>query len=291
MPIPPVVLACASACCFGVALVTGRVGLRSLDARAGATVSVPTATLLLLAAAPFAFDPTGFDARAAWLFAAVGLVFPAVVTLLTFRANELLGPTVTGAVSGTAPLFALAAAALVLGERVPAHAPLAAAGVVAGIALLSWRPGAGRGGFVGGALWWPVAGAMLRGFAQAAAKAGLQLWASPFAASLVGYVMSSVVVLGADRSRRAPRRPYGRAGVAWFAATGVLNGAGVLLMYAALAVGPVWIVAPVVAAYPLVTALVGAALLRDERLTLNVAIGTVATVAAVAFLVGARPGG
>ena len=112
-------LAILSSLCFGIALVTGRVGLRTLDARSGAAISIPTATLLFITAAPFAFDLLQFDVRAVLLFAIVGLFFPAVVTLLTFRSNEILGPTTTGVISSTAPLFALIGAALLLGERVP----------------------------------------------------------------------------------------------------------------------------------------------------------------------------
>src|SRR5688500_14777098 len=108
------VLAAASALCFGIALVTGRVGLRSLDARAGAAISVPSAAFIFLLAAPFSSDFTEMRLVAVLLFAAVGLFFPAIVTLVTFRANELLGPTTTSAVSATASLFAILAAGLLL---------------------------------------------------------------------------------------------------------------------------------------------------------------------------------
>jgi len=283
-------LALLSSLCFGIALITGRVGLRVLDARSGAAISVPTATLVFVVASPFALTFDGFDIRATLLFAAVGLFFPAVVTLLTFRSNELLGPTVTSAVSGTAPLFALIAAGLLLGERVPAHAAVSAAGVVVGVALLSWKRGAARRVFLGWSLLWPIAGAFVRGLAQAGAKAGLLLWANPFAASLIGYLMSSATVVGADRLRRSRGRPVMRYGLAWFAGTGVLNGAAVLLMYAALSMAPVWTVAPIVASYPLITAVFGAVLLRDEKLSWPVATGAAITVAAVVYLVGSPAG-
>ncbi|HKI63500.1 MAG TPA: DMT family transporter [Burkholderiales bacterium] len=279
-----------SSLCFGVALVTGRVGLRVLDARSGAAVSVPTAALLFMIAAPFTIDIEGFDVRAVLLFAAVGLFFPAIVTLLTFRSNELLGPTITGAVSGTAPLFALLAAALILGERVPAQAALSAAGVVVGVALLSWRKGAARKRFVGGSLLWPIAGAVVRGLAQVGAKAGLLVWANPFAASLIGYLMSSATVVGADRLRQSGKQRLTGKGIAWFGVTGILNGAAVLLMYAALSTAPVWKVAPIVASYPLITAVLGAAILHDERLTLQAFAGATITVAAIVYLVSSHAG-
>lgn len=283
-------LALLSAVCFGVALVTGRVGLRTLDARSGAAISIPTATILFAVATPFALDVSGFSVEAALWFAAIGLIFPALVTLLTFRSNEELGPTVTGAVSGTAPLFALLAAGLFLGEKIPIEAAVAAAGVVIGIVMLSWNREAGGSRAIGWSLLWPISGAVVRGFAQAGAKAALSLWPNPFAASLVGYVVSSATVAGASRLSRAERLNPSRVSIAWFAATGALNGGAVLLMYAALSLAPVSLVAPLVATYPLVTTLVSAAVLRDELLTARILAGAAITVAAVVYLVASTTG-
>ena len=271
-------LAAVSAICFGTALVSAKFGLRALNARSGAEISIPTATVLLVLAAPFALDVSGFTLTAALIFAAVGLFFPALVTLITFAANDRLGPSVTGTVSSTAPLFALLAALLILGERIPARALVATGGVVAGVALLSWRGGT----LMRRALWLPVAGAALRGLVQVVVKAGLALWPNPFAASLIGYGVSSVTVTLAARGRQGPLE---RSAVLWFMATGLLNGLAVLLMYAALSAAPVSLVAPLVAGYPLVTVLLGAALLHEERLTVRSVAGALLIVGAIAYLV------
>jgi len=286
-----ILLAVLSSLCFGLALVTGRVGLRALDARSGAAISVPTAAVLFILSAPFALEPSGYNVTAVIMFAVVGLFFPAIVTLLTFRSNEQLGPTVTSAVSGTAPLFALVAAGLLLGEQVPVEAAIAALGVVAGVGLLSWtkRDAAGAG-FAGWALLWPLSGAALRGLAQVGAKAALLLWPSPFAAGLIGYLMSSAVVLGASRLRRSNTPKPTRAGICWFALTGALNGGAVLLMYAAFSIAPVAVIAPIVAAYPLVTTLVSAFVLHDDALTVRKAAGAAMTVAAIVYLVASWTG-
>ena len=276
------VLASASAIFFGTALVTAKLGLRTMDARAGAAISIPTATVLLALAAPFALDASAFSVAAALVFALVGVFFPALVTLITFAANDRLGPSVTGTLSSTAPLFALAAAFVFLGERIPSRALVAAIGVVAGAALLSWRGGA----IVRRALWLPLAGAALRGVAQVLAKAGLALWPNPFAASLIGYAVSTAAVTAADRLRRGAPAHRPRAALGWFMATGVLNGGAVLLMYAALAAAPVSLVAPVIAGYPLVTVLLSAALLREERLGGRIVAGAILVAAAIAYLVG-----
>ena len=280
-------LAVLSSLCFGVALVTGRVGLRTLDARSGAAISIPTATVLFALATPFALDVEGFSAEAALWFAVIGLFFPAMVTILTFRSNEQLGPTVTSTVSGTAPLFALLAAGVLLGERVPPQAAIASVAVVVGVGLLSWTRSVVRPGRTGWSLLWPISGAVVRGFAQAGAKAGLLLWPSAFAAGLIGYLVSSVTVIGASRLGRAERPRPTKQSFVWFAATGVLNGGAVLLMYAALSMAPVAMVAPVVASYPLITALVSAAVLREEALTARRVAGAIVTVAAIIYLVAA----
>lgn len=285
-----IALAVLSSLCFGIGLVTSRVGLRTLDARSGAAISIPVATVLFAAAAPVVLDTSGFSVRAAALFAAIGVFFPALVTLLTFRSNEELGPTVTGAVSGTAPLFALLGAALFLGEKVPAAAAIAAVGVGTGVALLSWNRRGVRRGFASRALLWPLSGALVRGLAQVGAKAGLTLWPNPFAASLIAYSMSSATVTVADRLRRADRSRPTAQSVFWFSVTGLLNGGAVLVMYGALTMAPVSTVAPVVATYPLVTLLVSAAVLRDDVVSVRVLLGALVMVAAIVYLVSASAG-
>lgn len=281
-------LSMLAALCFGSGMISSRIGLRHLEARSGAAISIPSATLLFVIAAPFAIDWTAMTVAALLAFAAVGLFYPAMVTLLTFRANEELGPTVTSAISGTAPLFAILAAALLLHERVPAQTVIAALGVAAGVALLSWRPGTAIDSAHRRALFWPVAGAVVRGLAQTGAKAALLLWPNPFAASLAGYLVSSTAVLGAEHFRHGGRRRVTRAGLLWFILTGIINGAAMLLMYVALARAPVSTVAPVIAAYPLVTVAGSLLFLRDEKPGLHAIAGAAITVLSIAWLAAHR---
>jgi drug/metabolite transporter (DMT)-like permease len=265
-------------------MIVSRVGLRFIDARAGAATSIPTATVLFLLASPFAFDTSGFTWRAGLIFAAIGVFFPAVVTMIIFRSNELLGPTTTSSISGTAPLFALIAAGLLLGEKIPPQAALSAIGVVIGVVLLTWKPRAQRASLDLRSLSWPIAGAVVRGVAQAVIKAALMIWPHAFSATVIGYVMSSATVIGMDRLRPGGKPKLDMKGVAWFMIVGVLNGSAVLLMYLALNLAPVWQVAPIFASYPLITAIIGALVLHDEKLSLRTAAGACITVAAVVYL-------
>lgn len=278
------VFACTSAICFGAAVVVSGYGLRTLDARAGAAISIPTATILFVIAAPFTIDTAFASLEAVLIFAGVGLLFPALVTVLTFRSNQELGPVVTSTVSSTAPLFALPAAALLLGEQITPNAAIASLGVAAGVWFLLRRRTAEPLRAPKWSLLLPLSGAMVRGFAQVMAKAGLMLWPNPFAASLIGYLVSTGGVVAADRLTRNVKIPTA-GGSLWFIATGILNGGAVVLMYCALRAAPVSFVAPIIATYPLVTVLLSALLIKDERIDASRLIGSALVIASVVYLV------
>ena len=256
-----------------------------MQALAGARVSIPSAALLFWVLAPFFLDRSGWQEQALVLFIVVGLFYPAAVTLLTFVGNRRLGPTVSGTISSTTPLFAVLGAALFLGEVPGVRECLATAVIVLGTMALSRPAHGGMPGASRSALWMPWSAALLRALAQVLSKAGLVLWASPFAAVLVGYSISAAIVwTAALLMPRGDAPSFNRRGVPWFALTGVLNGTAVLAMYYALTKGPVQVVAPVVATYPLFTLALSAALLRHERLHSRLIAGVVLTVAGVVLL-------
>jgi drug/metabolite transporter (DMT)-like permease len=277
-----ILYAVLSAALFGAALVTTHSGLKYLDAASGARVSIPTATLLFWLLAPFV-DLAGWQAAAFEIFVLVGLFFPAAVTLLTFAANRRLGPTVTGTIGSTAPLFAVLGAALFLDEVLGLRELSATSLIVLGSVALSRPGGADTREQQQGALWLPWSAAALRALAQILSKAGLALWPNPFAAALVGYTVSSAVVWAAALGRRA-RPEFNRHGAIWFAVTGILNGVAVLCLYRALSTGAVVLVSPIVATYPLFTLMLSALVLREERMSGMLITGVALTVAGVIVL-------
>jgi drug/metabolite transporter (DMT)-like permease len=279
-------LAFLAAALYGTGLVTTYFGLRHMPALAGARVSIPSAALLFWALSPVFMDWAHWRADAVVLFAVVGSFYPAAVTLLTFVGNRRLGPTVAGTIGSITPLFAVLGAALFLGEAPGVRESLATAVIVVGTMALS-KPSTGAvPGAARNALWMPWSAALLRALAQVLSKAGLALWTSPFAAAMVGYAISAVIVWTAGfLTERGAMPAFNRRGVAWFALTGILNGAAVLAMFYALTTGPVTIVAPVVATYPLFTLSLGALFIRHERTTLRLVVGVVLTVTGVVMLV------
>ena len=275
--------ALAAAAGLGAAMITTRLGLRYASPAAGAAIGVPASTLVFWCLAPFMLDLGGFDLRAAGVFALVGLFFPAAVTLLTYTGNQRMGPTVTSSVSCTTPLFALTGAVVFLGEALTAGNLLGTGAIVLGMLALTWSGGAPARDWPLWAVALPVAAAALRALAQVLTKAGLALWASPFAATLIGYTVSALVIFAATR-RRGAQPPGDPRATPWFVATGMLNGASLFLMYTALAQGQVALVSPIIATYPLFTLALSLLLLRQERVPARVALGAVLTVAGVAVL-------
>lgn len=271
---------------LGAAMVTTRLGLRYATPLAGAAIGVPSTTLMFWCLAPFLLDTSHFTLAAAGIFSLVGLFFPAAVTLLTYTGNQRMGPTVTSAVSCTTPMFALSGAILFLGEALSMSNLLGTAVIVFGMLALTWTDGARTRAWPLWAILLPVAAAAIRALAQVLTKAGLALWSNPYAAGLIGYSVSAVVILLAARAGGAPRMRDRRA-VPWFVATGFFNGSSLFLMYLALVKGQVSTVSPIVATYPLFTLMLSLLFLRHERIAPRAALGAVLTVGGVMLLLGA----
>lgn len=284
-----VILALASSLCFGLGLVLTQFGLRHVPPAQGALVSVPSSTALMWLLAPLLLDLHGFALGGAVVFALVGLLFPATVTLLTFEANRRMGPNVAGALGNLAPVFALLLAAILFGEVPGLAQAVGIAAILFGIAVLTLDRRWLDQSWPRWAALFPLTAAAIRGIIQPVTKLGLGFWGSPFAAVLIGYTVSSLMIAATvlRRARRAPLR-LGFWGAAWFAVVGLANATAVLLLYAALAAGPVTLVSPLVATYPLLTLALTALLLPGAQIVARLALGVALTVAGVAILIASR---
>ena len=269
---------------FGAGFVLTQFGLRWMPPWVGVAISIPSSTLLFWCLAPFFVDPSAGNLKAVVLFACVGLVFPGAAALLNFESNRLMGPNIAGALSSLTPVFAVILAIIILGERVRVPQLLALAALVVGISLmyrvhvtLSAR-----------SLWLmalPVASSAIRGVIQPVAKLGFAWWPNPIAAVVVSYTVSSAVLIVAAITRGGGAVPdIDHRGALWFAAVGLCNGLSVLAMYGALASGPVTIVSPLIAGYPLVTLLLSRAFLAKDEVSPQMIAGVGGVVSGVVLL-------
>jgi drug/metabolite transporter (DMT)-like permease len=280
-----IVLGLASAVFLGGGLVLTQFGLRTIHPLSGAAISVPSFTIVFLLLSPFLLHGQTIEWHAVPIFAAVGLVFPAVLTIVTFASNRALGPVATGALGNLSPLLSVAVAVLLLHE--PLRALQFGGLVVAVLGVLTititrtddmrdWRTWA---------LLLPLAASVLRGVIPPVIKVGLEIWPNPIAAGLTGYIFSTLTVLAVERLRtgrflvQAPM-----AGKLWFALNGICNGTGTLLLYAALGAGPVSLVTPLYATYPLFTVGLSVIFLGNVRITWRLVTGTALTVGGVVLV-------
>jgi drug/metabolite transporter (DMT)-like permease len=270
----------------GAGFVLTQFALRAMPPWMGAAFSVPTSTLLFWCLTPLTIDLTKADGTAIAIFAAIGVLFPATVTLLNFESNRLMGANITSAVGGVAPVFAVVLALFLLHEipRLPQLLGLAA--IVIGITLMYRR----RAALLPMPSFWlliiPLAAAAVRGGVQPLIKLGFEHWPNPFAAVTIGYTMSAIVLVGSALIRnRGPFYGFDRKSALWFAAVGLCNGLGVLGVYAALGHGPVALVSPIVSSSPLVTVLLGHALLAEEPMNARLIAGVIATIGGVVLLI------
>jgi len=260
-------------------------GLRTVHPLSGAAISIPTFTLVFIALSPILLRGEIVVWHAVPIFAAVGLVFPAAVTLLSFVANRALGPVVTGALGNLSPLFSIALAIVLLHEPLRAVQFAGLVVVLLGVLMITVTRGQQVTDWRSWMLLLPLGAAALRGLIPPVIKIGLDIWPSPIAAGLTGYIFSSLTVLMVERIRNGNfivRAPL--SGRLWFACIGLCNGIGTLLLYAALGAGPVSLVVPLVATYPLVTVGLSTLVLGNVKITFRIAAATAFTVAGVVLI-------
>jgi drug/metabolite transporter (DMT)-like permease len=280
-----IVLAFLSAAFLGGGVVLTQFGLRTVHPLSGAAISIPSFTLCFILISPILLRGDAIVWQAVPVFAVVGLVFPAAVTLLSFASNRSLGPVVTSALGNLSPLFSVALAIAVLHEplRLLQFAGLVIA--VLGVLIVTVTRTAYMRDWRTWALLLPLAAALLRGVIPPVVKIGLEIWPSPIGASLTGYIFSTMTVLLVERVRNGRfvvQAPL--SGRLWFAVTGICNGIGTLLLYAAVGAGPITLVAPIIATYPLVTMGLSALVLANVRITGRLVVGSMLAVGGVVLI-------
>ena len=208
------------------------------------------------------------------------------LTLLTFASNRALGPVVTSTLGNLAPLFAVTLAVLLLHEPLQSHQLVGAVIAVSGAVIITVTRPRDLGSWRSWALLLPLTSALVRGVVPPIVKLGLR----GLAQSAMGLPdrLHHVVAGGADGAACCAREVLSsrdaRSGRLWFAVTGISNGLSALSLFAAVRNGPITLVAPLAAIYPLVTVGLSAVMLKHIAITPRIVAGTALTVAGVALV-------
>ena len=288
----PGLIALGAAAAFGTSGVTSKRGLAYVEALTGTLVTVGTCFAFYLVTAPFWMRAGDWFTAGFWVFAITGIMQPALSMYFSHQAFSRAGATVVATFASTTPLFAAALAIAFLGEQLTVTIAAGTALTVLGITTLAWMPTAWRTGMGGGAGRGAIAAALgfatctaaIRGISHVIGKFGIDLLPNPFMAGFSSFGVSFIILAAVYRWRRG-RWPgtLPRPALIYFSVTGLCVATGIGLLYAALLVGTVTVVAPIVATFPVFT-LLAAAALRDERITSKVLAGVALVVIGVVVI-------
>jgi drug/metabolite transporter (DMT)-like permease len=203
------------------------------------------------------------------------------VRFLAYGGVAKIGAARSSALQAISPLISAAVAMAFLHERATPAVLIGTLMIVAGIVLISWRAEEQIPTF----RWWhlllPLGAAFLTGINHPIRRYALNLSNEPlFFAALMGTV-SLVSFLGyANLASTRERLVWQRKAVGYFLVTGVAETLSITSIITALSIGPVVVIAPIAASYPL-WALIGTAIfLREvERVTVMTILGSLSIVA------------
>jgi drug/metabolite transporter (DMT)-like permease len=278
-----VVLALVSAALFGAMTVALRFAFaRGAAAESGALLTIVTAFLVTL---PFAVAG-GIDIDGLWPFALAGLLGPGLSQVLFTLAVRDAGPSRTSVAVGSAPLFSVAIALVLLGEPLVAGLVAGAVLIVGGGLLLVGEKGRPDHVRTVGIVFALVATVVF------AARDNLVRWlavdtdvpAASAAAATLGAGM--LVVLVWIAIARAPLSFRG--GSRRLAVAGLCFGFSYLALFEAYYRGRVTVVSPLVATESLWGVGLSALLLRAELVGMRLFVGAALVVAGGALIGIAR---
>ncbi len=285
--IDPKLFALVTAICFGLNPVAlkiafSRGGRPDTGMIVGLIVAVPFYILLL----PLAGGPHLELITPAALFGFVlgGLFGTGIGRRWLYIAIDRIGASPATAIKNSAPVISAILAALLFSEPVTPLRWAAIVAIVAGVVLVTWKPGQGARRWLDVGVLAAIGAAVTYGIRPLFLKFGLEAADLPLTSAIVGATAAlAYALLFGDRSglRTIHREPA----FGLFLLSGLLQAVGFLALNAGLSGGIVSTVYPVTASAPLFAILFTAILLRGkETLNWRIVLGAVAVVAGVIAL-------
>jgi len=262
----PVVFALSASFTFALAAHIQNLGLRDGDWRTATLIIMATTAGLYWLAAPFIIAPSYWWTGACGLFVLAGLFRPALSISFWVKGIQMLGPTLNATLSAGSPLFAAMFGILLLGESMTLPVALGTLAVFAGALAAAWRPGGTKLDWPMWAVLLPLAATFLRNIAHAITKIGFEEVPSPLFAGLVSTTVSLVLV-GAYFFAQGVRCDLPRRDIGLLVLSGALNALAVYLLNAALSVGKLIVVAPILAVSPVFAMMLSLLVFRRDVIT------------------------
>ena len=202
--------------------------------------------------------------------------------LFAYHGVARLGASVTSTVQSTNPLFGTALAVIFLHETVTPLLLFGTGSVVFGIVLLSWNPGQQKT-YRTWELIFPLAAALTAGVNHPIRRYGLTIGNEPlFLSAVMGVSALSPMVLNLVNPRARENVVFDRRAMPYFLVTGVFEAVGIWSLVAALGIGNVVVVGPIVCVAPLWVLLGTLLFSRDiEQVTLRTGIATIFVIAGI----------
>jgi drug/metabolite transporter (DMT)-like permease len=265
---------------YAGALVSSRLGLKYSTTTTVTLVSILVQNVVLWTAVFLLGGIPIVSWISVGLFCIVG-IFQFGVRLLAYTGILKIGTSRSGALQSVNPLISATLAITLLNET--ATAPIIAGTllVVTGIMLVSWKAEKEIPSF----RWWhlllPIGAACFTGVNHPMRRYALSLSNEPlFFSAFMGFVSLVAFLVYTGISLQKQQLVWNRKALLPFLWTGIFETCSIVLIITALSIGPVVVIAPIAASYP-VWALIGAKIfLRDvERITWKTVLGVISVVA------------
>ena len=282
-------MAVLSATLFGLAALPAKRGLNYVSAEVGALVTIVTTWVICLLLSPFWMRSSDWFTPGFWVFVLAGLIHPYLSMYSSFEALRRAGTTVASTLAATSPFFSTLGALIFLDEELSLIVALATVGIVAGIVVLTFDGGR-VARMMRVALIFATAAAVIRAGSHVIGKWGLEMLPNPFMATFISFSMGIVGMTVFFRVRHGHfPESVSKEGIKCFIYSGLFVAFAIISMYAALMLGRVVVISPIIASYPAFT-LLAVLLLRTERITRRIVIGVVMVTIGVIVIALGDPG-
>ena len=282
---PPEVIAIVSAMGWAGDSVLVRMGARTSNIYAAAFLSYSVSAVALWAYLLVTYRLHLLGSPATIYFVLSGCLQPLLARIFYYIAITRLGVSRAGPLRGISPLFALILAVIFLHERPPPAVYAGTLLVVASVWLLSSR-GSGGGDWRLFDIVFPLAAALVAAVSQNLRRGGMLILPDPFVGAAVA-TTTSLVLFAASLTAVGRLRLVvpGRQSLPFFGGAALLSTVAQVLNFAALSMGEVSVMVPLLDTTPLFILLFSAIFLKDlEKITARIVFGTILMVSGVVII-------